>query len=151
LRLTMLASISVLSLNSAVAASAFDFADVVKRAEQLARAAYQKPGGNLPKELQALSYDQYWSMRIKPDRTYWRGAKLPFELGFFPEGMYYDQAVKINEVAPDGVREIRFDPDLFDTGPSKLDPNVFRGLGFAGFSVRYPLNSPDSKDEVLTF
>ena len=91
-------------------ALAFDFGEVAKRAEQLAAAAYQKPSSNLPKELQTLSYDQYWSIRLKPDRTYWRGAKLPFELGFFPEGMYYDQPVRINEVAPDGVREIKFEP-----------------------------------------
>src|SRR5215475_4118224 len=151
LRRAMLATVSVLCLNGINAAIAFDFADVAKRAEQLSRSAYQKPGSNLPKDLQTLSYDQYWSVRIKPDKAYWRGAKLPFELGFFPEGMYYDQPVRINEVAPDGVHEIKFDPDLFDFGPSKLDPNAFRGLGFAGFSVRYPLNNPDAKDEVLTF
>src|SRR5262249_39990250 len=108
LRLAMLATISVLCLNSGDAAIAFDFGDVVKRAEQLARSAYQKPASNLPKELQGLTYDQYWSVRIKPDRTYWRGTKLPFELGFLPEGMYYDQPVRINEVASDGVHEIKF-------------------------------------------
>ena len=151
LRLAMLATISVFCLNSGDAAIAFDFGDVVKRAEQLARSAYQKPASNLPKELQGLSYDQYWSMRIKPDRTYWRGTKLPFELGFLSEGMYYDQPVRINEVASDGVHEIKFDPDLFDYGSAKLDPNAFRGLGFAGFSVRYALSGPDSKEEVLTF
>jgi periplasmic glucans biosynthesis protein len=150
-QLAVLAAIALLCLGATNAAFAFDFAEVIKRAEQLAAAAYQKPGSNLPKELQALSYDQYWSIRIKPDRTYWRGAKLPFELGFFPEGMYYDQPVRINEVASDGVHEIKFDPDLFEYGASKIDPSALRGLGFAGFGVRYAINNPDVKDEVLIF
>ena len=132
-------------------ALAFDFGEVAKRAEQLAATAYQKPASNLPKELQTLSYDQYWSIRLKPDRPYWRGAKLPFELGFFPEGMYYDQPVRINEVAPDGVREIKFDPDLFDYGAVKVDPSAVRGLGFAGLSIRSAINNPDTKEEVLIF
>ena len=132
-------------------ALAFDFGEVAKRAEQLAAAAYQKPSSNLPKELQTLSYDQYWSIRLRPDRTYWRGAKLPFELGFFPEGMYYDQPVRINEVAPDGVREIKFEPDVFDYGAVKVDPTAAKGLGFAGLDVRSAINNPDSKEQVLTF
>ncbi len=150
-RLALLGAIALLCLRCSDAALGFDFAEVVKRAEQLAGVAYQKPGSNLPKELQTLSYDQYWSIRIKPDRTYWRGAKLPFELGFFPEGMYYDQPVRINEIAPEGVREIKFDPDLFDYGASKIDPSALRGLGFAGFGVRYAINNSDVKDEVLIF
>src|SRR6185295_8263491 len=89
--------------------------------------------------------------RPRADKLYWRGAKLGFELGFFPEGMYYDQPVKINEITADGVREIKFDPDLFDYGTSKIDPNSMRSLGFAGFRVRYAMNGPEAKDEMLTF
>ena len=130
----MLAAASFLQQSSA--APAFDFGDVIKRAEQLAGAAYQKPASTLPKDLQALDYDQYWSIKLKPDRLYWRGAKLPFEVGFFPQAMYYDQPVKINEITAEGVREIKFDPDMFDFGAIKVDPNSFKGLGFAGFRVR---------------
>jgi glucans biosynthesis protein len=143
--------VAVLATLHTGVALAFDFSDVMKRAEQLAGAPYQKPSSNLPKELQALDYDQYWSIRPKPDKLYWRGAKLGFELAFFPEGMYYDQPVKINEITADGVREIKFDPDLFDYGTSKIDPNSMRSLGFAGFRVRYAMNGPEAKDEMLTF
>ena len=137
-------------LEQGSAAPAFDFGDVIKRAEQLAGAAYQKPGSNLPKDLQALDYDQYWSIKLKPDKLYWRGAKLPFEVGFFPQGMYYDQPVKINEITAEGVREIKFDLDMFDFGSLKLDPNSLKGLGFAGFRVRAAINGGEGKEEMLT-
>lgn len=146
--IAMLAAASFLQQSSA--APAFDFGDVIKRAEQLAGAAYQKPASTLPKDLQALDYDQYWSIKLKPDRLYWRGAKLPFEVGFFPQAMYYDQPVKINEITAEGVREIKFDPDMFDFGAIKVDPNSFKGLGFAGFRVRATINGGEGKEEMLT-
>ncbi|MBX6420908.1 MAG: glucan biosynthesis protein G [Sinobacteraceae bacterium] len=132
-------------------AQAFDFADVAARAKQLAAAPYRKPESKLPQALKDLSYDQYRDIRFKPERAVWRKDKLPFELQFFHEGMYYDQPVKINEITPGGVREIRFDPDDFDYGSNRIDPTKMQGLGYAGFRVHYALNTPKYKDEVLLF
>ena len=134
----------------ASSALAFGFDDVARSAEQLAAAAYKKPGDTLPKELAALTQEQYGEIRFRPDSAWWRDAKLPFELGFFHRGMYYDQPVKINEVTEQGVSEIKFDPALFDYGASKLDPARMAGLGFVGFRVHYPVNTK-FKDEVLSF
>jgi len=105
----------------------------------------------LPKEVQDLSYDQLRDIRFKQDRATWRDAKLPFELAFFHLGLYFDRPVKINELVGDAVHEIRFDPALFDYGANKIDPNKMRELGFAGFRVHHPLNTPKYKDEVLVF
>ncbi len=132
-------------------ARAFDFRDVAKRAQQLAAAPFQKPDSNLPKEVQNLTYDQYRDVRFKPEEAYWRSAKLPFELQFFHEGWHFDKPVKINEVTAHGVHEIKFDPDAFDYGKNKVDPEGLRRLGFAGFRVHYPLNTSKYKDEVLVF
>ena len=142
---------ALLCLQPLHVAQAFDFSDVVKDAEQLAGKAFQKPESNLPKELRSLSDDQYWNIRFKPDKAYWRGTRLPFELEFFPEGRQYDLPVKINEITAEGVRAIKFDPDLFDYGAIKIDPNSLRGLGFAGFHVRYAANDSDVKQEALAF
>ena len=144
-------AVGLLALASAHAALAFGFNDVAVRAKQLAAKPYQAPADTLPRELRELRYDQYREIRFKSDQAYWRKEKLPFELGFFHEGSYYDQPVKINEVSPAGVREIRFDPRLFDYGPVKLDPKQLRNLGFAGFRVHYPMNTPKYKDEVVVF
>ncbi|HET6757302.1 MAG TPA: glucan biosynthesis protein G [Burkholderiales bacterium] len=132
-------------------ALAFGFDDVAQRAMQLAAAPFKNPSANLPTELQALDYDRYRDIRFKGDQAYWRDAGLPFELTFFHRGLYYDQPVKINEVAAGEVREIPFSPALFDYGKTGLDAQKMLGLGFSGFRVHYPLNTPPYKDEVLVF
>jgi glucans biosynthesis protein len=134
-------------------APAFGFDDVAARAQALANAPYKRPDNALPKELQGLTYDQYRDIRFKPDKAYWRTAHLPFELMFFHQGLYYEQPVRLHEVAGASVRDIRFDPDLFDYGANTIDPKRLRaaGLGFAGFRVHYALNTPKYKDEVLVF
>src|SRR5688572_33048178 len=129
---------------------AFDFDDVANRARELALAPYKR-GAGLPRELHGLDYDRYRDIRYKPERFHWRDAKLPFELAFFHQGLYFDQPVRIHEVSGEAVREIRFDPDAFDYGANKIDPVRLRELnvGFAGFRVHYPLNTPKYKDDVL--
>lgn len=132
-------------------ALAFGMADVERKAQALAAAGYAKPSVVLPADLQQLKYEDYKDIRFKPDRARWRGQGLPFELAFFHQGLYYDQPVRINEVAGDGVHEIRYRPDLFDFGANKVDPSQWRGVGFAGFRVHYAINRRDYKDEVLAF
>src|SRR6266536_73243 len=110
-------------------AYAFSLDDVAARAEKLAAAPYQKPGATLPKTVKSLGYDQYRDIRFRPDRALWRDSKLPFELMFFHRGWFYEDPVTIHEVRPDGVREIRFDPDAFDYGKNKVDREELRGLG----------------------
>ncbi|MBC7946080.1 MAG: glucan biosynthesis protein G [Burkholderiales bacterium] len=132
-------------------AFAFGFADVAQRAMQLAAAPFKNPPSNLANELRALDYDRYRDIRFRGDQAYWRNAGLPFELTFFHQGFYYDQPVKMNEVAANQVREIPFSPALFDYGKTALDAQKMQGLGFAGFRVHYPLNTPAYKDEVLVF
>src|SRR5207237_3181218 len=58
---------------------------------------------------------------------------------------------RINELVGNNAREVRFDPALFDYGVNKFDPQRMSALGFAGFRVHYPLNTPKYKDEVLVF
>ena len=132
-------------------AAAFDFEDVGRRAAALAAQSYKAPAAALPKALQELTYDQYRDIRFKPAKSIWRSANLPFELQLFHPGLYYDQPVRISEIVGGAAREIRFDPDWFDYGRNKLDPQRLRGIGFAGFRVHFSLNNPKYKDEVLVF
>ncbi len=133
-------------------AFAFSFADVAQRAKQLAAAPYvSAPTANFPKELQALSHDQYLDIRFNPDKAWWRGAHLPFELMFFHQGTHFNQPVRINEVVGGKIREIKFSPDFFDYNAVKLDPQKLHGLGFAGFRAHYAINTPKFKDEVVVF
>jgi periplasmic glucans biosynthesis protein len=133
-------------------AHAFSLDDVAARATKLAGAPYQKPGGALPKSLKALTYDQHRDIRFRPDRALWRNAKLPFEIMFFHPGWVYEDTVAIHEIDPDGEqRDIRFDPDAFDYGANKLDRDELKSVGYSGFRIHYPVNTPAYKDEVLVF
>jgi periplasmic glucans biosynthesis protein len=132
-------------------ASSFTLDDVAAKAAKLAAATYQKPNTALPKTLKALTYDQYRDIRFRPDRAMWRNGKGAFQLMFFHRGFFYEEPVTINEISPDGVREVRFDPDAFDYGKNKIDRDEMRAAGFAGFRVHFPLNSAAYKDEALVF
>ena len=136
---------------AAAQASAFGFEDVSKRAAELARRPHAAPAPATPKALNELSYDQYRDIRFRPDRAIWRASNLPFELQMFHPGFYYTQPVRISEIVGGAVREIAFDPELFDYGKNAIDPKALRGLGFAGFRVHFPINRPKYKDEVLVF
>jgi glucans biosynthesis protein len=149
----LLAAVAVLAalVIATTDAHAFGFDDVTGRAEKLAAAAYQKPSAALPKSLKALDYDQYRDIRFRPDRALWRNLKLPFEIMFFHRGFFYEDPVAIREITPEGVRDVAFDADAFDYGKNKVDPQELKGLGFAGFRVHFPVNTPTYKDEVLAF
>jgi glucans biosynthesis protein len=130
-------------------ASGFGFDDVAQRARQLAAKPYEKPA-DLAQELQSLTYDQYRDIRFNPQRSRWRGS-AQFELAFFHRGFHFQLPVKINEVDPDRVQEIRFSSEDFDYGANKLPPKVLKDAGFAGFRVHFPIDTPKYKDETLVF
>lgn len=123
-------------------ALAFEFADVAARAEQLAASPFKNPASNLTKELEDLDYDKYRDIRFKPEKSHWRSANLPFELTFFHQGWHFNEPVKLNEITPQGVQEIRLDPGHFNYGANKFDAKALTGAGFAGFRVHYPVNKP---------
>ncbi|MGI4847338.1 MAG: glucan biosynthesis protein G [Janthinobacterium lividum] len=132
-------------------AAAFGFADVAKQAKTLAAENYRKPPNNLPKSVASLNYDQYRDIRFNADKSLWRNTASPFEVAFFHQGLFYDHAVKINEVVANKVREIKFDPHMFNYGKTNLNPKEMQQLGFAGFRVHFPINTAKYKDEVLVF
>lgn len=132
-------------------ARAFDFDEVAQRARTLASAPYKAPEDRLPRELRDIDYDAYRDIRFRPERSWWRADKLPFELQFFHTGRWFRESVRIHEVTGGQARPIPFEPALFDYGRNRIDPRVLREAGFAGFRVHYPINTPQYKDEVLVF
>jgi glucans biosynthesis protein len=145
-------AVAAAALLPLAAVQAFGFNDVSTRAKQLAGQAYQRPDTSLPQAIQDLGYDKYNAIKYRSERAFWAKDKLPFELQFFHEGEYYNQPVKINEIAPYGVREIRYNPGDFDfEGAGPVDPEKLKGLGFSGFRVHYGLNNPKLKEEMLVF
>jgi glucans biosynthesis protein len=144
-------ALSVALMAAHGAAAAFDFNDVAARAKALAGKSYKKPAERLPKEVKELNYDQANLLHFKTDRSYWRAEKLPFELSFVHPSGAYAEPVRVNEIVGGAAREIQFNSSLFDYSHTQIDPRRVRNIGFAGFRIRYPVNSPKEKDDVLTF
>ena len=135
-----------------MAAAAFGFDDVERRARELAAASYTRPASNLPPELQAIGYDQYRDIRFKPDRALWRDAKLPFEVMFFHQGWFYEHAGAVHEVAGEQVRDDRLRRAHFDYGQNKLDAAEAERPGLRRLSRALSrCTRRRYKDEVVVF
>ena len=102
--------------------------------------------------LRTLNYDQWRSVRFKPDRALWRFENLPFELQFFHSGFYYDRNVNINVIEEGQPVPVPFSTELFQYPNDDLKAQVAStDVGFAGFRIHYALNDPKYKDEVTVF
>ena len=130
---------------------AFGFDDVDRRAVELSKKTFEPAKSDLPAVLKELNYDQYRDIRYRPERSLWRAEKLPFEAAFFHRGGIFEPAVRINEVAEGGVKEIAFRAESFDYGKNTFDRKRIGNIGFAGLRVHYNVNNPRYKDEVVAF
>lgn len=150
--LLIMATVLFLGPLAAGDAHAFSFSTVEAQAKALAAKPYQKPDtGTVPPQLAKLNYSQYRQISYKPADALWQGSKVEFKVGFLIEGNVFRSPVKMNEVNSEGVHPIKFDPDDFDYGNTKLDPAQLKNANFSGLQVSFPLNGPKQEDMVLQF
>jgi glucans biosynthesis protein len=128
----------------------FGYPDVVAKAERLAQKPFVQPE-NLPDFLSQLSYNQWRDIRFKPEDALWLKDKLPFQAEFFFPGWVYNRTVTIDVVQPGEVSPVRYSPDLFNFGMNKFNEKALKDLGFAGFRLHFPLNTPTYYDEFAAF
>jgi glucans biosynthesis protein len=125
----------------------FSFESLQRLALERASQPYAARSPALPAALAKLSYAQYRQIHFKRTSALWYERSL-FEVQFFHRGFNFDRRVNISEVGPAGVRPIPYSAALFDAVPKLKLP---ADLGFAGFRVHYPLNTPTVKDELIVF
>jgi glucans biosynthesis protein len=128
----------------------FDFADVRQLAQQRARHDFRPPDETLPRALAELSYDQYRDIRFRPEYALWHGQSL-FEVQFFHRGYRTRQRVNLFEVSDGNVRPVAYNPKDFTFGRLLKPPQESPTLGYAGFRVHFPLQTPAYKDELIAF
>ena len=128
----------------------FGFDKVQELARQRATREFKPPPQNLPAPLANLTYDQYRDIRFRPTSALWRDKSL-FEVQFFHRGYRVRQRVSIYEVTAAGAGLVEYSPRLFTFGRLLKPPKLSTEVGFAGFRVHYPLQSPGYKDELLVF
>lgn len=127
---------------------AFGFQDVVIQAKQLASQSYT-PTPQIPEALRQIDQNTYERIAIKPGASLWQSAR--FGIDPIAAGFIYDRPVELYEVTPDAVAPIMFDKNKFDWPSQSFAQSVPANLGFAGFSVHYPLSGQDARDVMLTF
>lgn len=127
----------------------FEGSTVRRLAQALAKQPYKAPPTDLPGAINALSYDQYRTIRFRKERSLWRDRKLPFEVQFFPRGFLFRPAVEIFEVADGQATAVPYNADLFSYAePAHRVPD---NLGFAGFRIHVPASTGDDSDELCSF
>jgi glucans biosynthesis protein len=128
----------------------FSFAAVEKIAQERSSKPYRNRSTKLPDEIAKLSYEQYRDIRFQRTSSLWYDKAL-FEVQFFHRGFNFDRRVNISEVSGGVARPVLYNPAMFDFGPRVPKMELPPDLGFAGFRIHYPLNTPAYKDELIVF
>ena len=130
----------------------FSFATVRELARSLAAKDYQpEQNTDLPDALKKLTYDQYQSIRFRPEHNLWKDDHVRFMVQFFQRGYLYQDPVKIHVIDGGQVSDVAFSPQQFDYGSNRVPNNLPASLQFGGFRLLYPMNSPQKMDEVAEF
>jgi glucans biosynthesis protein len=153
----LLAVIAVLCCHARTARAAggttgFSFGTVRELARTMAGKDFQPArNADLPEALKRLTYDQYQSIRFRPDHNLWKDDHVRFMAQFFQRGYLFQDPVKIHMINGDQVSELAFSPEQFDYDTNSVPNNLPASLQFGGFRLLYPLNSPQKMDEVAEF
>lgn len=134
---------------SAGANNVFDFDKLTELARKVAREPF-KPPQPVPDFLQKLSYDDYRDIRFDPAGSLWK-EQGNFQVQFIHPGLFYQHAVTINAIEPQGIRKVPFAPGLFTYGRNKFADKISPDLGFAGFRLTYPLEKKNELNHVIVF
>ncbi|QEA40622.1 glucan biosynthesis protein [Pistricoccus aurantiacus] len=129
---------------------------VIDKAQTLAGEDYRPQDEALPVALREMSYDDYRNIRFRQEQALWKDAGL-FEVQFFHPGFLYKVPVEITLDEDNRLEPLPFDTQMFryegesqDVKQALSEKNAST-RGFAGFRLHYPLNTPDYKDEVVSF
>ncbi|MEE7566101.1 glucan biosynthesis protein D, partial [Xanthomonas sp. Kuri4-3] len=113
----------------------FDYAWLKGQARQLAEVPYKSHKRALP-PLEALSWDEYQSIRYRQDHALWADGDGKFQAKFFHLGLYFHTPVHMYDVVDGQAQELAYDPAAFDYGKSGLKGKPLpKDLGFAGFRL----------------
>ena len=121
-------------------AAPFDWEWLKGLARDLAARPYEPPGDQRPPQVAALTWDQYETIRFRPEQALWTETDAPFRVQFFHLGSYYKTAVRIFAVDQGVARPVEYDGSLFDYGRNSFDPPLPHDLGFAGWRLHFHTN-----------
>jgi periplasmic glucans biosynthesis protein len=130
----------------------FSRAILIGLADELAKKPYVEPSQpSGEEELGKLSYDQYRAIRFQKGAAIWNGENRTFAVELFHPGFIYATPVNVNLVVGGTGRRVLFKNDIFEYGPEVPALRSSDDMGYSGFRVRAPINTPDYMDEFLVF
>src|SRR5215204_2357818 len=129
----------------------FRYEDVVRRARDLARSAFEANLPPLPEPLNRLDFDAYRDIRFRPDRALLASTGGPFRMQLFHLGFLYQRPVTVN-VIRDGVpTPVAYQPQLFDYGRTRIERPLPVNVGLAGVRLHYPPTDPRVFHDLIAF
>jgi glucans biosynthesis protein len=129
----------------------FRYDEVVRRARELAGAAFDANLAPLPEPFNRLDFDAYRDIRFRPDRALLGSGGGPFRMHLFHLGFLYQRPVTVNVVREGVPTPVPYQRELFDYGKNRVERPLPVNMGFAGLRLHYPLNDPKVLDEVIAF
>ena len=128
------------------------FEEVFRRAEELAKKPYEKPGPPVPPALAALPDHATKLITFKPQNSLWSEPGLGFRARLFHRGSWFNAPVQVFELVDGEPRLIDYDPEDFDMRGVDLDPAGFpEDLGYAGASFYFRSPGMDGFEERFSF
>lgn len=131
-------------------AQAFQFDDVINKAQKLAGAGYTAPE-LVPQFLRDLTYSQHQAIKLQPGTNLWHESGSRFQVSMIPPGNFYSHAVSLSVVDREGVHKVPFQKEDFVYPNDDLKALIPADLGFAGFELTYPISNPKTRSQFLVF
>lgn len=129
----------------------FERNTVIQLARELSKKPYVEPKNTLPPNLLNPEYDEYKKIRFKPASALWKEEGLPFQLQLFHGGLLFKNKVEIATVEGNRATYIPYNRSNFTTGDGISDNLPLHDIGYSGFRIHFPLNTPDYHDELIAF
>jgi len=128
------------------------FDTITSRAKLLAKSGFKPEVTHIPEALAKMDYDQYRSIRFRPDSSLWHNESK-FELQLFHAGFLYKEPVVLHMATNGADSTVQFKQEFFnyDGKAAPLAGIAPKDIGFAGFRIHYPLNNNQYKDEFAVF
>jgi periplasmic glucans biosynthesis protein len=146
---TALAALPALAQTNATGGE-FGREQVITLARELAASPYM-PREKVPQDWLDLTYEQYKSIWFRHTAALWRDTDASYNVDFFHPGLYFPQAITVDEVTDGTAKLVPFDLSAFDRTDKVPDLTEQGALGYSGFRLRTELSEPGKKNEFCVF
>jgi glucans biosynthesis protein len=142
------------ALEAALNDGGFNFDRLTAVAQQLVTGQLRTPQYVVPQFARQLDYDQFRRIEFHRDKSLWREQGIDFQAQLAHPGGLYTEPVTVFEAVGGQVRQITFDPAMFnyhDPAIAEAAAAEKDALAFVGVRLLDELNYPGKWDEVVVF